>query len=50
MLDATERRTRAVVAAWRDGVYEGHATLDDDGHGREDIVIRARVTKSRHRT
>ena len=46
MLDATERRTRAVVAAWRDGVYEGHATLDDDGHGREDIVIRARVTKS----
>jgi N-methylhydantoinase B len=46
MLDATERRTRAVVASWRDGVYEGHATLDDDGHGREDIVIRARVTKS----
>ena len=46
MLDATERRTRAVVAAWRDGVYQGHATLDDDGHGREDIVIRARVTKS----
>ena len=46
MLDATERRTRAVVATWQDGVYEGHATLDDDGHGRENIVIRARVTKS----
>jgi N-methylhydantoinase B len=46
MLEATERRTRAVVATWRDGVYEGHATLDDDGHGRDDIVIRARVTKS----
>jgi N-methylhydantoinase B len=45
MLDATERRTRAVISEWQDGVYDGHATLDDDGHGRENIVIRARVTK-----
>lgn len=45
LLDATERRTRAVISSWRDGVYHGHATLDDDGHGRQDIVIRARITK-----
>jgi len=28
-----------------DGVYEGEAFLDDDGHGSKDIYIRARITK-----
>ena len=45
ILDATERRARAIVAAWRDGTYEGEAVLDDDGHGRANTRIRARVTK-----
>ncbi len=44
MLDAAERHARAVVGAWRDGIYEGEAILDDDGHGATDIAIRARVT------
>jgi N-methylhydantoinase B len=45
VLDGAERQVRAVIAAWRDGVYDGEAVLDDDGHGAEDIRIRARVTK-----
>ncbi|HUA76707.1 MAG TPA: hydantoinase B/oxoprolinase family protein [Acetobacteraceae bacterium] len=45
ILDGAERQARAIVAGWRDGVYEGEAVLDDDGHGRTDIRIRARVTK-----
>ena len=28
-----------------DGVYLGDAILDDDGHGAEDVYIRAKVTK-----
>ena len=36
---------RAIIAGWKDGVYEGEAFLDDDGHGLDDIHIRARVTK-----
>ncbi len=43
--DAAERRTRAIVAEWKDGVFEGEAFLDDDGHGRENIRIHAKVTK-----
>ena len=45
ILDASERQARAVISGWKDGVYEGEALLDDDGHGAEDIAIRARVTK-----
>ena len=45
ILDGAERQTRAVIAQWRDGVYHGEAVLDDDGHGIEDIHIRAKVTK-----
>ncbi|MGH7158454.1 MAG: hydantoinase B/oxoprolinase family protein [Acetobacteraceae bacterium] len=45
ILDATESNAREIVSAWRDGTYEGEATLDDDGHGRRDIRIRARVIK-----
>ena len=44
MLDAAERHARAIVATWTDGTYHGSATLDDDGHGIEDVTIRARVT------
>ncbi len=45
VLDGSERQVRAVIAGWQDGVYEGEAFLDDDGHGVDDIHIRARVTK-----
>ena len=45
ILDAAEKQTRKVVARWADGVFHGEALLDDDGHGREDIRIVAKVTK-----
>jgi N-methylhydantoinase B len=45
VLDGAERQTRAVIAEWQDGIYKGEAFLDDDGHGCEDIAIRATVTK-----
>ncbi|CAE6935934.1 Acetophenone carboxylase delta subunit [Paraburkholderia domus] len=46
ILDSAERRAREIVASWPDGEYVGEAFLDDDGHGRENIAIRARVTKT----
>src|ERR1700737_1327294 len=46
ILDAAEAQTRAVVSTWKDGVFHGEAFLDDDGHGRSDIRIAAKVTKS----
>jgi N-methylhydantoinase B len=45
ILDAAEQQTRKVVAGWADGVFHGEAVLDDDGHGRENIRIVAKVTK-----
>jgi N-methylhydantoinase B len=45
ILDSAERQARACVQTWRDGVYQGEAILDDDGHGITDIHIRATVTK-----
>ena len=45
ILDASEQQTRAIVATWKDGVFQGEALLDDDGHGRSDIRIVAKVTK-----
>jgi N-methylhydantoinase B len=45
VLDGAERQVRAVIATWRDGIYHGEAILDDDGHGAQDIHIRAKVTK-----
>ena len=45
MLDAAERYSRTIVSQWTDGEYLGEAVLDDDGFGRTNIVIRARVTK-----
>lgn len=46
ILDGAERQARAEIATWQDGVYKGEAVLDDDGHGRENITIRATVTVS----
>jgi N-methylhydantoinase B len=45
VLDGAERRVRAIISSWPDGVYTGEAFLDDDGHGAEDIAIRARINK-----
>ena len=45
ILDGAERQARAVIATWRDGVYRGECLLDDDGHGTEDIHVRATITK-----
>jgi N-methylhydantoinase B len=45
ILDSAERQARACVQTWKDGVYQGEASLDDDGHGITDIHIRATVTK-----
>ncbi|MDB5615906.1 hydantoinase B/oxoprolinase family protein [Tardiphaga sp.] len=45
IMDSAEQQTRAVVATWKDGVFHGEAFLDDDGHGRSDIKIAAKVTK-----
>ena len=44
ILDAAEKRTRAIIAEWPDGVYQGVAHLDDDGTGRENIAVRAKIT------
>ena len=46
ILDGAEARTRSEISQWKDGVYKGEAVLDDDGHGRVDITIRATVTVS----
>ena len=46
IFDSAEQRARAIVAEWQDGVFEGEAFLDDDGHGRSNIRIAAKVTKS----
>ncbi|NGM21120.1 hydantoinase B/oxoprolinase family protein [Roseomonas stagni] len=45
ILDLSEAHARRIIEGWADGDYEGQAVLDDDGHGVEDITIRARVTK-----
>ncbi|MGE5513287.1 MAG: hydantoinase B/oxoprolinase family protein [Bacteroidota bacterium] len=45
VLDGAERQVRAIIAQWKDGVYEGEAFLDDDGHKFKDIRIHARITK-----
>ena len=45
VLDSAERQSRACIREWKDGVYRGLSILDDDGHGIEDIKLRATVTK-----
>src|SRR5690242_17050159 len=46
ILDTAEAQTRTVVSRWKDGIFHGEAFLDDDGHGRNDIRIAAKVTKA----
>src|SRR5436305_428384 len=46
ILDAAEAQAREVVSSWKDGIFYGEAFLDDDGHGRSDIRIAAKVTKN----
>src|SRR3712207_4482813 len=45
ILDLSEAHARRIVSGWPDGTWKGEAFLDDDGFGREDIAIRATVTK-----
>jgi N-methylhydantoinase B len=45
VLDGAERQVRAIISGWKDGIYEGEAFLDDDGHASKDVHIRARITK-----
>ena len=46
VLDGAERQVRRIISGWADGVYEGEAFLDDDGHKFHYIRIHARVTKT----
>ena len=46
LLDAAEQQACATVSEWKDGVFVGEALLEDDGHGRKDIRIVAKVTVS----
>jgi N-methylhydantoinase B len=46
ILALSEAHARRIIASWKDGTWKGEAFLDDDGFGREDIGIRATVTKA----
>ena len=39
----SERRMRAVITGWPDGVYVGEDWLDNDGHRNEPVLIRVAV-------
>ena len=43
LLDYTERRTRAEIAALPHGVYEAEGSVDTDGYTDEPVRLRARV-------
>ena len=45
ILDSAEQQARDIVSTWKDGVFYGESLLDDDGRGRHDIKIAAKVTK-----
>ncbi|MGK7866125.1 hydantoinase B/oxoprolinase family protein [Falsiroseomonas sp. E2-1-a20] len=45
ILDLAEAHAGRIISGWTDGTYHGEAVLDDDGHGAEDVTIRATVTK-----
>ncbi|WP_424814787.1 hydantoinase B/oxoprolinase family protein [Roseococcus sp. YIM B11640] len=45
ILDLAHAHTKRIVEAWPDGSWSGEAILDDDGHGKENIAIRATCTK-----
>lgn len=44
LLDYSERRVRAAIAAAPDGVYHGEDAVDDDGLSEEPLRIRSTVT------
>ncbi len=44
MLDYSERRVRAAIAAAPDGTWTGEAWLDDDGAGSGPVPVRATLT------
>jgi len=44
VLDSSEAQARACINTWKDGTYQGESIMDDDGHGIEDIHVRATVT------
>ncbi len=44
ILGSSEAQCRARIGEWADGEYRGEAFMDDDGHGIENICIRAKVT------
>ncbi|MFC3229752.1 hydantoinase B/oxoprolinase family protein [Marinibaculum pumilum] len=46
VLDYSERRIRAAIAACPDGVYVGEDAMDDDGLGSGPVKVRATVTVS----
>lgn len=46
VLDSSEMQCRARIREWKDGEYRGESFMDDDGHGIENIAVRARVTVS----
>jgi N-methylhydantoinase B len=46
LLDYSERRVRAAIAAAPDGVYFGEDAVDDDGIGEAPLVVKAKVTIS----
>ena len=43
LLDYTERRTRAEIAALPHGVYEAEGTVDVDGYTGEPVQLKARI-------
>jgi len=43
VLDSSEAQARACIETWKDGTYTGESIMDDDGHGIENIHIRATV-------
>lgn len=45
ILDSSEEQARQCISGWKDGTYTGVSILDDDGHGIENIHVRATVTK-----
>jgi N-methylhydantoinase B len=42
--DYAERRFRAEIREWPDGIYEGEAFIEHDGQGTRDIRIHAHIT------
>jgi N-methylhydantoinase B len=46
VIQYTERRFRAEISEWPDGVYTGEAYLEHDCQGTKDITVRAAVTVS----